>query len=320
VVTGVVAIVVAMPLIRVAFDRPDEIIYRMATRYGSSERPLPGPALQIFLSNVWNGLRMFGWDNGEVWVNSIPHRPALDWLTATFFHLGVVILAVRYIRERHWVDLFLLLSIPILQLPSTLSLAFPAENPATNRAAGAIIPVFLIAGLAFDSIPRWLKQQWQDDRMERYGLALVAVLFYLVSRINYDLVFIEYQDLYRQSAWNTSEAGQVIRDYAGSLGSYESAHVVAFPHWVDTRLVAMNAGIPMVDYAISREALETLPEIPGPHLLLLHPDDEESLAILVRLFPDINISNYPNEIPGKNFVIAFSPGTSEIPALPDQGE
>lgn len=316
VVTSVVAIVVAMPLIRVAFDRPDEIIYRMATRYGSAERPLPGPAWKIFLSNVWNGLRMFGWDNGEVWVNSIPHRPALDWLTATFFHLGVVMLAVRYIRERHWVDLFLLLSIPILQLPSTLSLAFPAENPATNRAAGAIVPVFLIAGLAFDSIPRWLKQQWQDDRMERYGLILVALLFYLVSRINYDLVFIEYQDLYRQSAWNTSEAGQVIHDYAKSIGSYEKAYVVAFPHWVDTRLVAMNAGIPTVDYAISREQLETLPELAGPHLLLLHPDDEESLTILYGLFPDLSIRYWPNEIPGKNFVIAFTPGTSEIPELP----
>jgi hypothetical protein len=320
VVTGVIATVVAMPLIRVAFDRPDEIIYRMATRYGSSERPLPGPAWQIFLSNVWNGLRMFAWDNGEVWVNSIPHRPALDWLTATFFHLGVVIVAVRYIRERHWIDLFLLLSIPILQLPSTLSLAFPAENPATNRAAGAIIPVFLIAGLAFDSIPRWLKQQWEDARMERYGLFLVTVLFYIVSRINYDLVFIEYQDLYRQSAWNTSEAGQVIRSYAESIGSYEKAYVVAFPHWVDTRLVAMNAGIPTVDYAISREQLETLPERPGPHLLLLHPDDEESLAILFDLFPEMNIRHWPNEIPGKDFVIAFAPGTSEIPELPDQSE
>jgi hypothetical protein len=318
--TVVVAIVVAMPLIRVAIDRPDEIIYRMATRYGSAERPLPGPAWKIFLSNVWNGLRMFAWDNGEVWVNSIPHRPALDWLTATFFHLGVVMLAVRYIRERHWVDLFLLLSIPILQLPSTLSLAFPAENPATNRAAGAIVPVFLIAGLAFDSIPRWLKQQWQDDRMERYGFFLVAVLFYLVSRINYDLVFVEYQDLYRRSAWNTSEAGQVIHDYAKSIGSYENAHVVAFPHWVDTRLVAMNAGVPTVDYAISREQLETLPDLAGPHLLLLHPDDEESLTILYRLFPDLRIRHWPNEIPGKNFVIAFTPGTSEIPELPGQGE
>lgn len=316
VITGVVAIVVAMPLIRIAFDRPDEVVYRMATRYGSTERSLPGPAWEIFLSNVWNGLRMFAWDNGEVWVNSLPHRPALDWLTATFFHLGLIALIVRYTRERHWADLFLLLSIPILQLPSTLSLAFPAENPATNRAAGAIIPVFIIAGLAFDMIPRWLQKQWEDTRMERYGFFLVALLFLVVGRINYNLVFVEYRDLYRQSAWNTSEAGQVIQDYAASVGSYESAHVVAYPHWVDTRLVAMNAGVPTVDYAISREQLERLPETPGPHLLLLHPEDQESLALLYNLFPDLSVRRWPNEIPGKDFVIAYTPGILELPDIP----
>jgi hypothetical protein len=306
VVTGVVAIVVTMPLIRVALDRPDEVIYRMATRYGSTERQLPGPVLQIFLSNVWNGLRMFAWDNGEVWVNSIPHRPALDWLTAAFFQLGLIMLLIRYVRERHWVDLFLLVSIPLLQLPSTLSLAFPAENPATNRAAGAIIPVFLIAAVAVDAIPRWLKQQWQDMRMERYGFALVALMLLLVARINYNLVFVEYQNLFRQSAWNTSEAGQVIRSFAEGTGSYENAHVVAFPHWVDTRLVAMNAGLATKDYAIAPDNLASILEVPGPHLLLLHPDDVDALATLYDLFPDLSVRRWPNEIPGKDFVIAYA--------------
>lgn len=310
-ITGIVAIVVTMPLIRVAVDRPDEVIYRMATRFGSTERPLPGPAFGIFLNNMWNGLRMFAWDNGEVWVNSLPHRPALDWLTATFFHLGIVILGTRYLKTRKWVDLFLLLSIPILQLPSTLSLAFPAENPATNRAAGAIVPVFLIAALAFDAVPRWLKRQWNEARMERFGFGLVIILFLLVARINYNLVFVEYQNLFRQSAWNTSEAGQVIRSYAENIGTYESAHVVAYPHWVDTRLVAMNAGIPTKDYAIAPENFGVLLEEPGPHLLLLHPDDEQALATLYELFPDLSVRHWPNDIPGKDFVIAFAPASRE---------
>ena len=34
-----------------------------------------------------------------------------------------------------------LLSIPLLMLPSILSLAFPDENPALNRAAGDLTPV-----------------------------------------------------------------------------------------------------------------------------------------------------------------------------------
>jgi hypothetical protein len=147
--------------------------------------------------------------------------------------------------------------------------------------------------------------------MEYYGFALVSILFVLVARINYNLVFVEYQDLFRQSAWNTSEAGLVIKQYAESIGSYDSAHVVAYPHWVDTRLVAMNAGVPTRDYAISPENLETLREESGPQLLLLHPDDQESLEILYNLFPDLQVRRWPNVIPGKDFVIAFSPGSSE---------
>ena len=160
-------------------------------------------------------------------------------------------------------------------------------------------------------MPRWFREQWGEARWENYGLALVTILFILVARINYNLVFVEYQDLFRRSAWNTSEAGEVIRHYAQSIGSYESAHVVAFPHWMDTRLVAMNAGVPTRDYAIGQDQLSGLQDIPGPHLLLLHPDDEASLNTLFELFPHMNVRNWPNKIPGKNFVIAF------VPALED---
>jgi hypothetical protein len=112
VVTSLVALIVLMPLVRIAVNRPDEVIYRMATRYGSTERELSEPAIQIFTSNVWNGLKMFNWDNGEVWVNSIPHRPALDWVTGALFFLGVVIALTRFARYRRWIDLFILVSIP----------------------------------------------------------------------------------------------------------------------------------------------------------------------------------------------------------------
>jgi hypothetical protein len=120
VVTGLVALIVLMPLVRIAVNRPDEVIYRMATRYGSTERELSDPAIQIFASNVWNGLKMFNWDNGEVWVNSIPHRPALDWVTGALFFLGVVIALTRFARYRRWIDLFILVSIPQFQIGSKL--------------------------------------------------------------------------------------------------------------------------------------------------------------------------------------------------------
>ncbi|MCJ7567222.1 MAG: glycosyltransferase family 39 protein [Anaerolineales bacterium] len=307
VVTGLVALIVLMPLVRIAIDRPDEVIYRMATRYGSTERDLPGPILQIFLSNVWNGLKMFTWDNGEVWVNSIPHRPALDWVTGALFSLGVVIALTRCVRGRRWIDLFILISIPILQLPSTLSLAFPGENPATNRAAGAIVPVFILAGLAFAAIPDWIETHWKGRRTVGISLVFTGLLLLIAGRLNFHLVFKEYQDLYRRSAWNTSEAGAVIRNFAESIGYYETAHVVAYPHWVDTRLVGINAGQPTRDYAISEESFADTIFESRPQLFLLHPDDEESLQKLKELHPFARVTEYPNIIEGKNFIILSVP-------------
>ena len=311
VITGLVALLVLMPLVRVAVDRPDEVIYRMATRYGSAERELPEPALQIFFSNVWNGLKMFTWDNGEVWVNSIPHRPALDLVTGALFSLGVIIAITRIVRYRRWIDLFILVSIPILQLPSTLSLAFPAENPATNRAAGAIVPVFILAGLAFAAIPDWIETHWKGRGTTGISLIYTGLLLLIASRLNYQLVFKDYQDLYRQSAWNTSEAGAVIQSFAESIGSYETAHVVAYPHWVDTRLVGINAGQPTRDYAISEEDFADTIFERRPQLFLLHPDDEESLQKLKELHPFALVTEYPNIIEGKNFTILFVPFVPE---------
>jgi hypothetical protein len=304
---GLVALIVLMPLARVAVDRPEEIIYRMATRYGSAERPLPGPAVKIFLSNVWNALRMFNWDDGEVWVNSIPHRPALDWITAALFLLGFVIALYRYIRKRHWIDLFILVSIPILQLPSTLSLAFPAENPATNRAAGAIVPVFTLAGMALAALPGWAERLWRQGRLRWVGALAALVLFSGVLRLNYNLVFVEYADLYRRSAWNTSDAGRIIRGFAESIGTYDTAYVVAYPHWMDTRLVGMNAGRATKDYALSAEGFENLRTDPRAQLLLLNPDDVESLELLRAMFPQASVSRWTSPLPGKDIVLFFIP-------------
>lgn len=307
VVTGLVALVIVAPLARVAIDQPDIVIYRMATRIGTTERSLPGSAVVIFLKNVWNALKMFAWDNGEVWVISIPGRPALDWVSGALFHLGVALAAVRYVRKRRWVDLFILVSIPILQLPSTLSLAFPAENPATNRAAGAIVPVFYLAGLTLSVLIDWMRTQWRTKSAMIYASAVVTLLIIVSARINYDLVFRQYDELFRRSAWNTSEAGRVIRGFASSIGDYDDAYVVAFPHWMDTRLVGMNAGQATKDYAIQPDELQTLLEKTSNQLLLLHPDDHDSLSLLEMMFPSGQTFEWSNPLPGKNFTIYFVP-------------
>ena len=314
---GTVALVVLLPLLRVAIEMPDLVLYRTLTRVGDAERELPGPALGIFLSNLWNGLRMFAWDNGEVWVIGIPGRPALDWVTGALFHLGVVAALVRYMRHRRWLDLFTLLSIPLLMLPSILSLAFPGENPATNRAGGAIVPVFALAGLTLAGIPAWIRGLGYVKRGAVWGSVAALALFVVAAGLNYGLIFGQYADLYRRSAWNTSDLGRVARGFADSVGTLETAHVVAYPYWVDTRLVGVNAGEATRDMAVAPEDLTALADEPRPQLFLVNPQDLAAVETLRQLFPDGRLSRFVSEEEGHDFLIFWVPGTLDIVLEPN---
>lgn len=302
-----VSFILFLPLLRYALENPYLFSFRSFSRLGSVERPLPGPAWQIFLSNLWKAMIMFAWDNGEIWVHSVPHRPALDIVSAALFYLGGVFLLFRYIRKRDWVDLFLLLSVPLLMLPSILSLAFPTENPSLNRMGGAVIPVFIIVAIALDVILTGIESRIGSatGRGLAWGLAIVLVAW--SSLQNYDLVFNQYQNLYRASSWNTSEMGAVIRDFTQFAGSPESAYVVAFPHWVDTRLVGMNAGYPLKDFAISPDAFAETANNPQAKLFLIKPDDEESLINLRYLYPQGVLTTYTSEVSSHDFMMFFVP-------------
>ncbi len=307
VLLGFMAFVVFLPLLRYALENPEMFAYRSFTRLGSVERPLPGPALELFMGNLWRAVTMFAWDDGEIWVNSITHRPALDTVSAALFYLGAALLFVRYLRQRHWLDLFLLLSVPLLMMPSILSLAFPAENPALNRMGGAIIPVFITLAIALDglleALRRWLGGRWGAAAAGLVGL----VLFWAAANQNYDLVFRQYQNVYLQSSWNTSEMGEVIRDFAASVGSPDTAWVAAYPYWVDTRLVGMNAGFPLKDYAIFPENFASTLSEPRAKLFLVKPEDSAALDALRQLYPQGVVSTYNSAVEGHDFNIFFIP-------------
>jgi hypothetical protein len=192
-------------------------------------------------------------------------------------------------------------------LPSILSLAFPAENPALNRMSGAIVPVFLILGFALDGLLETIRSQVGN----RWGSALawsagLALLFW-ASLQNYDLVFNQYQDYYLRASWNTSEMGQVIRDFADSVGSPDTAWVLAYPYWVDTRLVGINAGVPTKDYAISLEALPETRADPRAKLFLVKPEDSAGLEALRQLYPQEILQMHTSQVEGHDFWLVFVP-------------
>ncbi len=310
---GMVAMFVFLPLLRYWFDEPGVFGFRAFTRLGGVEQPLPGPIYQIFLSNLWNALRMFNYDDGEIWVHSVVHRPALDTITAAFFLIGVVLILVRYLRNRHWLDLFMLVSIPLLLMPSILSLAFPGENPALNRAGGAYIPAMIIGAIALDSF----LTSFGRGRMRSVLVVMIALLLFFFSAAqNYDLVFNQYYNSFRQGSWNSSDMGKVIKEFQQTYGTTDTVWVVPFPYWVDTRLPAVWAGIPNRDLAMWPEDLTSTLPLPEPKLFIVKanvddPDgnDQESLDLLKIMYPNGKLRLFDSDVPGHDFWIFTVPKT-----------
>ncbi|MEX2143441.1 MAG: glycosyltransferase family 39 protein [Anaerolineales bacterium] len=302
-----VTLVICTPLVRYAIENPAAFSERMSTRLFETERPYPAPPALTFVSNVLHGLGMFNVSGGQIWLVGISDNPAFDPVSAALLLLGALLAVLRYARNRSWLDLFLLISIPLLMLPSTLSLAFPEENPAMNRASGAMLPAFILCALGLDAFLHGLRDKLGDKFGLRVAQLSGALLLVLIASSNYSLFFNKYISDYDASSWNTSELGEVIADYAGSFGSYDSAWVVAYAHWVDTRLVGINAGNPSRDYGIWPDQLSSTLSTPAPKLFILKPNDDLGLATLKDYYPEGLLSTRSSRVPGKEFMIYFVP-------------
>jgi hypothetical protein len=309
IILALVSFMVFLPLARYWVDNPATFDARAFSRLGTPDNPLPGPAWQVFLSNSWNALRMFNWNDGETWVSSVVFRPALDIVSGALFMLGVALVLIRYIRSRHWLDLFLLLSLPLLELPSILSLAYPIENPVLSRAGAAYIPAFLIVAMALDGLLSGIKSKMN----RRLGPAMTGVVILFLAGFsifqNYDLVFNQYASQYTSSQWNASEMGTVIKQFGQVYGTTDSAWIVAYPYWVDTRLPGDTIGIPNRDFAIWPKDFGTTLEVKAPKLFLIKADDTKDAQALEQLYPQNALSTFHSatNIKGMDFMIMFVP-------------
>lgn len=305
------ATLVFLPLLAYSIQHPDAVAYRAMTRLAETERPLPGPALTIFFDNLKNSLLMLNLDNGNVWVHSVTGRPALDVISAALFIFGAAMLLGRYLRQRDWRDLTLLLSVPLLMMPSILSLAFPGENPSLNRSGGAYVVVFVILAFAVDGLFSGLRQMGRRT----LALALVTALFTASALLNYGLLFERYANQFRAAAWNTSDIAAVIHSFEQAGNSRQNAWVLPYPHWVDTRLVGVWLGDPTYNPVLWPDQVGDTVYRPGNKLFFVKADDVQSLNLLRSVYPQGALSYFraAPDLYGKDFWVFSVP---EIVTLP----
>ena len=297
----VFALVMFLPLLRFTVDNPYLVGYRTLTRMTSREVQITGNVFVIFLQNFWNCISMPFWDDGNTWVISVPGRPGLDIISAALYLLGLIVVLFRWLRERSWKDLFLLISIPLLMLPSILALAFPEENPSLSRAGGAAVPIFLVCAIALESLLTSLWKRSNRWVAKSFVVVLGCGLIGFSASQNYTIALEQYPEQNLMNTWNSTQMGEVARDFIDLTGEAENVWVVGVPYWVDTRLVAFSAGYIGSDYAIWPKDLESTLAHEGAKLFIAKADDPESLDRLQEVYPDGFATLHTSDIPGRDF-------------------
>jgi hypothetical protein len=237
----------------------------------------------------------------------------LDQVTGALFILGVVFLLLRLVLRRDQVAGLLLLLVPLLLLPSTLSFAFPEENPSVVRAAGAIPVIMIIAAYPLWLLLGRLHALWAGTQGWRYSLLGVGALLALAALLNHTLYFQRYAREYLGPAQNASEIGAVTAAYAASVGSLDRVYMCLHPHWADTRAVGIYAGqvgweqvLPAVDFG-------RLTGDPRPLLVIVNPRSAECAASLRQVFPNGVFQLYPSARGAeKDFLLFSVPGSQQV--------
>lgn len=300
------AFVILMPLFRYSVDHPENFWFRVLTRLSTVERGLPDNPVKILGGNVVNTALMFNWAGDQAWPNSIPGDPALDYVSGGLFLFGLVYALYRLVHYGEWTYLFLLIALAILLLPSTLSLAFPNENPSNARTGGAVPLVFIVTALPV----AWLMGVLSETRSRATAMAFAGALLAVIATVNYVRYFRDFDASYRQLSWNSDEVAQVIRGFADSVGDYEHAYIMLYPHWIDTRNVAINMGQIGWDQTLpNAEAVRAQTRDASNKLYIFNENDSTNLAQLQDILPNGQLRKFHSRTPGHDFSLWYVPGT-----------
>ncbi len=300
----VTSMLIYLPMFRYMYDEPRMLWYRVLTRTTDLERPLGQSTARVFLDNVRRALLMFNLEGDGAWTASVPGRPVLDQISAALFVLGAAYLLYLLLIKRRPLALYLVLCLFTVLLPSTLAIAFPIENPSNIRASGAIPIVMLLVALPLYLVGRQLVESLQGGT----GFLVAALVFSFVlsrsARLNYDLYYRQYDQQYRQAAWNASDMARAMQGFATSLGSIYDTYLIGTAYWVDHRAIALSLrNMEWNNLIMDMRELEPHLSEPRNRLYLFNPRNETAERWLVEHYPQGKLMRFEAWHPEKDFMI-----------------
>jgi len=175
------------------------------------------------------------------------------------------------------------------------------------RTAGAIPVVAVMVGLGFYVVIQAAKRlggRW-------LAVPLLAALLATTTVINYQRYFRDYDHSYQLSSRNSSEMAEAMRGFIVTGGDLKHIVIRAWPYWVDTRALALLMNdISWQDTNVVIDKVNDLTRLRNdraPQMYLLHPDDQEGIAVLKSTFPQGYPTRYRSLVLGHDFVLFHVP-------------
>jgi len=298
---GATAVLAALPLLHYTVEHPDQFWYRAATRVASLERPVGQEPLAIFGRNVLRMLAAFDWRGASTWVVIRRWEPFLDAVTASLWVAGVVLLVARLARRSlRWA--IVALAFFVLTLPSTLSLAFPDENPSINRSGTAIPVVFLVAALPVMELLGGPRRRIASF-LAGAGL---AILFAFSVVENYRDYFIGFHRSYEQTVEHSMAMAHVLDDYRRQGVPLRQMYLLYSDYWVDGRNIAFELGDPSWAPAQIVETGKLPPDTGARPLVFLFAPGNPILEKLEKTYRG-KVRTVPQSFADRNFRVYSVP-------------
>jgi hypothetical protein len=327
-----------LPLGHFMREFPEQFWYRVATRTTDQERSIEqtvcteeifkpedpsqpiNPTLckvGIFAYNNWRMLRAFNWEGDISQVNGVSRDPFVDVITATLLLALIPLLVWRLFVERSLRWWMAFVALPLLFMSTTLSIAFPIENPSTVRTGDAMPLLFALAAAPLAMLLDWLLAgvslwRWRSIRPWRLAIAaaLTLGLFNYSYAQNYQRYFVDYDQQYRYFVPNTQDIAQAIQAYADRGITRDNAYFVG-PSWFEPRALSVLMGD--LSWHETHEVWQDQafpPLAPGqPRLYVLNRDNEQRRLELMQLFPTGELKYIETPMAHQSFYIFYIPAS-----------
>ncbi|NDJ86597.1 MAG: glycosyltransferase family 39 protein [Chloroflexi bacterium] len=195
-------------------------------------------------ANYWDAFTSYIWEGDGQWITNGGGYPALDSRTAALYLLGLLGWLLLLAKRRDIALAVIPVGLLVMILPSALAIApYLDENPSFTRISGTLVFVFLMAAFPLGMLARQIVEAGYGQRAY-FGIATLMVAFFVydAARPNYDAYFETYQEGYAYTWRPYRQIAAPLKDFAEGRGSFGNAFYVHRVHWLDHRILGSVAG------------------------------------------------------------------------------